>query len=187
MTRRLCSRVASLVVLCTAAPAAFAQTTAKPQSSEAYFVGCGVFKDASDAEERLSAMSSHKVPANIVRGAATNGMPTFRVDVGPYKTKTAAEHALEALGAKSAPCTVVFVVNSQTLAERAARLKEYEQKQRDEATRRAAATRSGDGAYGRDYQQQQWESCVSSNGGFTGGNYNTGKADWKCGSNPMTK
>lgn len=48
-------------------------------------------------------------------------------------------------------------------------------------------SRKGDGAYGLDYQQQQWESCVSSNGGYTGGNYNTGKADWKCGRSPLSK
>jgi hypothetical protein len=78
-------------------------------------------------------------------------------------------------------------MNAQKVAAAVARQKEYDKKQRDEATRQAAVTRTGDGAYGQDYKQQQWESCVSSNGGFTGGNYNTGKADWKCGSNPMTR
>lgn len=185
MARRLPRHLAGLVVLC-AATAASAQTTAKSQGSETYFVGCGVFKDASDAEERLSAMSSHKVAANIVRGAANNGMPTYRVDVGPYKTKEAAERVLEMLQAKSAPCPVVFTVNSQTLAAAAARQKEYEKKQRDEAARQAAATRSGDGAYGLDYQYQQWSSCVASNGGNTAG-INTGKSAWKCGDNPLQK
>lgn len=187
MSRRLPSRLAALVVLCAPATAAFAQTTARAQGSETYFVGCGVFKYAEDAQGRLDNMKDYKVKANIARSAANNGMPVFRVDVGPYKMRDAAQHALEALQAQNAPCEVVFVMNDQKVAAAVARQKEYEKKQRDEATRRAAAARSGDGAYGLDYQQQQWESCVRSNGGYTGGNYNTGKADWKCGSMPSSK
>lgn len=185
MNRRLSSRAAALVVLCTAATATFAQTTAKSQGPETYFVGCGVFKYANDADERLDKVKDYKVQASIVRSAADNGMPVFRVDVGPYKTKNAAQHALEALQAQSAPCEVVIVMNDQKVAAAVARQKEYDKKQRDEAAQRAAAaTRSGDGAYGYDYKYQQWKSCVARSGGATYSSSQIGSSYFKCGDAP---
>lgn len=184
MTRRLPSRSAALVLL-SAAAVASAQTAAKSSQAvpEEFFVACGVFTKDSEVNvlDRFAEVKREGVTnVRLTSTWLSNGASAKRIEVGPFKTRELAEGRLATL---SGLCTNVVVQNATTLAQR----EKNRLKGEEEARRAAATARSGDGAYGLDYQQQQWESCVRSNGGYTGGNYNTGKADWKCGSMPLSK